>query len=103
MDIKLGKSGSIWLHQKGQQLSVVGEGLIFLSLKSPMGFIAIYNLFQEYFFNQSAFKFSFNNLYLPYKENYFLVLKNLTQKCQCLKNIDQSTQNFKKNRFVAVF
>ena len=66
-----------------------------------MGFIAIHNLFQEYFFNQSAFKFSFNNLYLPHEENYFFVLKNLTQKC--LKNIDQSTQNFKKNRFVAFF
>ena len=54
MDIKLGKSGSIWLHQKGQRLSVVGEGLIFF-LKSPMGFIVIHNLFQEYFFSQSAF------------------------------------------------
>jgi len=50
MDIKLGKSSGIWLHQKGQQLSVVGEGFIFF-LRALWVFIVIHNLFQEYFFN----------------------------------------------------
>ena len=98
----LSKSSGVWLHQKVQRLSVVGESLIFF-LKALWGFIVIHNLFQEYFFNRSAFKFSFNNFYLPYKENNFFVLKNLTQKCHCHKNIDQSTQNFKNKNVLLLF
>ena len=35
MDIKLGKSSGIWSHQKGEQLSVVGEG--FIIFRKPCG------------------------------------------------------------------
>ena len=92
MDIKLKSSTTLCCWR----------GFNFL-FESPVGFYCHSNLFQEYFFSQSAFKFSFNNLYLPYKENIFFVLKNLTQKCQRHKNIDQSTQNFKNKNVLLLF
>ena len=72
MDIKLGKSSGIWLHQKGQRLSVVGEGLIFFS-KALWGFIVIIRFKNISSIDQLLNFLLIINLYLPYKENYFLV------------------------------
>ena len=88
-------SAKVAVAPKRPTMSVVGEGLIFFLKALLLFFVVIHNSFQGYFFSRSALNFLLIIIfYLPYKENYFFVKKNMTQKCQRLKNIDQSTQNF---------